>query len=234
MIKAVLFDFGQTLVDSASGFRAAEKEAQARIFSVLSLTSWEIFLSNYRRIRKEFHSRSQFSRKAIWQELYFYYCLAPDLTRLETWENEYWETVKAHTTLFPEAERVLETLTAHYQLALITNTQGQQAGKTHRISQFSNLERFFKVIIVAGEGEVPPKPDRVPFRLCLERLDIVPDEAVYVGDDWRIDICGARETGIHPVWLQHHSVSRNWPVVETSLPIITSLDQLLDLERLVS
>ena len=234
MIKALLFDFGQTLVDSASGFRAAEKEAQARIFSVLSLTSWENFLSSYRRIRKEFHEKSMFSRKLIWEEVYFYYCLAPDLTRLETWENEYWETVKAHTTLFPEAERVLETLTAHYQLALITNTQGQQAGKTHRISQFSNLERFFKVIIVAGEGEVPPKPDRVPFRLCLERLDIVPDEAVYVGDDWRIDICGARETGIHPVWLQHHSVSRNWPVVETSLPIITSLDQLLDLERLVS
>ena len=234
MIKAVLFDFGQTLVDSANGFRAAEKEAQARVFSDLSLTSWENFLSNYRRIRREFHEQSLFSRKSIWEEVYFYYCLAPDLTRLETWENEYWETVKAHTTLFPETEQVLEALTARYRLALITNTQGQQARKTHRISQFSNLERFFKVIIVAGEGEVPPKPDRVPFRLCLERLDIVPDEAVYVGDDWRIDICGARETGIHPVWLQHHSVSRNWPVVETSLPIITSLDQLLDLERLVS
>ena len=126
MIKAVLFDFGQTLVDSANGLRTAEKEAQTRIFSDVSLTSWKNFLSNYRRIRKEFHSRSQFSRKSIWQELYFYYCLAPDLTRLETWENEYWETVKAHTTLFPEAERVLETLTAHYQLALITNTQGHQ------------------------------------------------------------------------------------------------------------
>ena len=234
MIKAVLFDFGQTLVDSASGFRTAEKRAQNKIFSDLGLTSWESFLSNYRRIRKEFHEKSMSSRKSIWEEVYFFYCLAPDLTRLENWENEYWETVKAHTTLFPETEEVLEALTARYRLALITNTQGQQVGKTHRKSQFSNLERFFKVIIVAGEGEVPPKPDRVPFRLCLERLDIVPDEAVYVGDDWRIDICGARETGIHPVWLQHYSVSRNWPVVETSLPIITSLDQLLDLERLVS
>ena len=234
MIKAVLFDFGQTLVDSANGFRTAEKEAQTRIFSDVSLTSWKNFLSNYRRIRKEFHSRSQFSRKSIWQELYFYYCLAPDLTRLEAWENEYWETVKAHTTLFPETEQVLEALTALYRLALITNTQGQQAGKTHRISQISNLERFFKVIIVAGEGGVPPKPDRAPFRLCLERLDIVPDEAVYVGDDWRIDICGAKDVGIQPIWLQHYSVNRNWPAVETSVPIITSLDRLLDLEQVLS
>ncbi|MFH1932921.1 MAG: HAD family hydrolase [Pseudomonadota bacterium] len=234
MIKAVLFDFGQTLVDSANGFRAAEKEAQARIFSDLSLTSWENFLSSYRRIRKEFHDKSMFSRKLIWEEVYFYYCLAPDLTRLEIWEHEYWETVKAHTTLFPETEQVLEALTARYKLALITNTQGQQARNTHRINQFSNLERFFKVIIVAGEGGVPPKPDRIPFRLCLERLGIVPDEAVYVGDDWRIDICGAKDVGIQPIWLQHYSVNRNWPAVETSLPIITSLDQLLDLERLVS
>jgi len=234
MINAVLFDFGQTLVDSANGFRAAEKEAQARIFSDLSLTSWENFLSNYRRIRKEFHEQSLFSRKSIWEEVYFYYCLAPDLTRLETWEHEYWETVKAHTSLFPESERILETLNSRYKLALITNTQGEQTGKTHRISQFSNFERFFKVIIVAGEAGVPPKPDHEPFRLCLERLDIVPDEAVYVGDDWRIDICGAKNVGIQPIWLQHHSVNRNWPVVETSVPIITSLDRLLDLEHVLS
>ena len=234
MIKAVLFDFGQTLVDSASGFRTAEKRAQNKIFSDLGLTSWESFLSNYRRIRKEFHEKSMSSRKSIWEEVYFFYCLAPDLTRLENWENEYWETVKAHTTLFPETENVLQTLTAHYQVALITNTQGQQAGKTHRISEFSNLERFFKVIIVAGEGGVPPKPDPEPFQMCLRRLGIVPDEAVYVGDDWRIDIRGALDVGIQPIWIQHHSVSRNWPVVKTSLPIITSLDQLIDLERLVS
>ncbi len=234
MIKAVLFDFGQTLVDSATGFRTAEKEAQARIFSDLSLTSWDTFLSNYRRIRKEFHAKSLFSRKSIWEEVYFYYCLAPDLTRLETWENRYWETVKAHTTLFPESGPVLEILNSRYKLALITNTQGQQTGKTHRISQFSNLERFFKVIIVAGEGEVPPKPDRGPFRLCLERLDVIPDEAVYVGDDWRIDICGAKDVGLQPIWLQHHSVNRNWPAVETSVPIITSLEQLLDLEHVLS
>jgi len=149
MIKAVLFDFGQTLVDSGNGFRAAEKEVQTRIFSGLSLTSWETFLSNYRRIRKEFHSRSQFSRKSIWQELYFYYCLSPDLTRLES-------------------------------------------------------------------------------------LSITPEEVVYVGDDWRIDICGAKDVGIQPIWLQHHSVNRNWPAVETSVPIITSLDRLLDLEHVLS
>ena len=49
-----------------------------------------------------------------------------------------------------------------------------------------------------------------------------------MGDDWRIDICGAGDAGLHPIWLKHHSVKRNWPDVQTSVPVITSLEQLLD------
>ena len=54
MIKAILFDFGQTLVDAADGFRAAEKAAQAKLFANMSLTLHEDFMANYRRIRKNF------------------------------------------------------------------------------------------------------------------------------------------------------------------------------------
>ena len=231
MIKAVLFDFGQTLADSANGFRAAEKEAQIKIYSNLSLTSWETFLSSYRRIRKECHEKSILSRKAIWQAVYFHFNRKPDLRCLEKWEDGYWDTVKAHTTPFPETVRVLGALADEYRLALITNTQGQRTSRTHRISLFPELERFFKVIIVAGESGVPPKPDPAPFRLCLERLGVGPAEAVFVGDDWRIDICGASDAGIRPIWIKHYSVRRSWPEVETTAPVITSLNQLRGLIR---
>jgi HAD superfamily hydrolase (TIGR01549 family) len=233
MIKAVIFDFGQTLVDSANGFRMAEKEAQAKLFINLGLTVKEDFLAIYRRLRKEFHDRSNFSRSSLWQEVFYYYCAAVDSEILVRWETEYWETVKNYTTLFPEATGVLDSLRAHYEIALITNTQGQKATGTHRISLYPELENFFKVIIVAGEGGTPPKPDPGPFHQCLDRLGISPSEAVYIGDDWRIDICGARDAGMHPIWLKHHTVQRNWPEVDNSVPVITSLDQLLDLEKLL-
>ena len=232
MIKAVLFDFGQTLVDSANGFRRAEKEAQEKLFKDLSLTLKDEFLENYRRIRKQFHDRSNFSRKEIWNEVYYYHCLKSDLDLLEKWESEYWETVKANTKLFPEAENVLETLNSHYAVALITNTQGQKRVGTHRISHFPELDKYFKVVIVAGEEGIPPKPDPEPFRLCLQELGIKASEAVYVGDDYRIDICGARDAGLHPIWIKHYMVKRNWPDVETGVPIITRLDELLDLDKL--
>jgi HAD superfamily hydrolase (TIGR01549 family) len=234
MIKAIIFDFGQTLVDSAGGFRTAEKEAQDKLFLNLGLTIRKDFMDVYRRLRKEFHERSNFSRSSLFYEVYYYYCHAPDEKLLERWESEYWETVKAHTSLFPEAEQVLDSLKRDYKVALITNTQGQKTAGIHRVSLYPALEKFFEVIIVAGEGGLPPKPDPKPFRLCLEKLGCEPAEAVYVGDDWRIDIRGAKNAGLKPVWLKHHSVHRNWPQVKTSVPIITRLDQLLDLEGILA
>ena len=230
MIKAVIFDFGQTLVDSAEAFRAAEKQAEKRIFDSLALTSWQEFLENYRKIRKQFHEKSNFSRKALWQEVYRHYCRPCNEELLENWEHEYWEKVKAGTTPFPETEQVLKILASKYQLALITNTQGQESSDKHRIAQLPQLEGFFDTIIIAGESGIPAKPDPAPFLLCLERLGVSADEAVYVGDDWYTDICGALNASIQPVWLKHHSVRRNQPDVETLVPIISSLDCLLDLD----
>jgi len=233
MIKAVIFDFGQTLVDSAKGFRGAEKEVQAKIFadlfSISEMGSRETFLDVYRLVRKKNHNESIFSRVAIWQAIYRYYNAEPDLDRFETWETSYWEKVRSETKIFPETLQVLRKLAANYRLAIITNTQGQKITETHRLSQYPELEKFFEVILVAGEGGVPPKPDPEPFRLCLKNLGLTSSEAIYVGDDWRIDICGAKNAGLRPVWLKHHSVQRNWPEVETSVPIVTSLIQLLDL-----
>lgn len=233
IIKAIVFDFGQTLVDSADGFRKAEKQAQEKLFRNLGLSDRENFLSIYRRLRKAFHERSDFSRRSLFNEVYYYYCLAADEKQLAQWETEYWETIRAHTRIFPEAQAVLTALGARYALALITNTQGQPASEAHRIRLFPELERFFKPVVVAGQGQIPAKPDPEPFRRCLVKLGAAPSEAVYVGDDYRIDICGAQAAGMHAVWIQHRLVSRSWPKVQTEVPIITCLDQLLDIEKML-
>jgi HAD superfamily hydrolase (TIGR01549 family) len=232
MIEAIVFDFGQTLVDSADGFRAAEKEAQIKIFSDLAVSSWEAFLSDYREIRKESHERSIFSRKTIWLKAYTHYGKKPDLNLIEKWEDDYWEKVKTETKPFPETEQVLKTLSSLYRLVMITNTQGQKISRKHRINEYPEIERFFELIIVAGESGVPPKPDPASFLLCLNRLGIERSEAVYVGDDWRIDICGAMNVGIQPIWIQHESVRRSWPAVETTVPIINTLVPLLNMKSI--
>lgn len=232
MIRAIVFDFGQTLVDSADGFRTAEKEAQRKACAALGPAEGEAFLTVYREIRSRFHARSDFSRKRILEELFSHYGRKPDSALLERWETEYWERIKSMTRIFPEAEAVLTALEGRYRLALITNAQGQKETGKHRLGNYPELMRFFAVIVVAGEGGVPAKPDPLPFHLCLDQLGIAPGEAVYVGDDWRIDVCGSEAAGMHPVWLKHRSLWRNWPQVETAVPVIDSLERLLNIEHL--
>jgi HAD superfamily hydrolase (TIGR01549 family) len=233
MIEAIIFNFGQTLVDSASGFRLAEKEAQARLANTLGAMAKKNYIDVYRRIRGQFQAQSNFSRISIWQEVCRYYDFSPEASLLEIWEEEYWQTVRSHSKLFPETQQTLEALNLRYKLALITNTQGQRGAANHRIDRFPQLEKYFASIIVAGQGGIPPKPDPKPFQLCLEALGLKPWQAVYVGDDYRIDICGARDSGLQPIWLKHHSVKRNWPQTKTATPVITGLGELLEIERLL-
>lgn len=234
MIKAIIFDFGQTLVDSANGFRMAEKVAKEKIFEVLQFqgkeTDQSVFLNEYRRLRKYFHNISNFSRVSIWEAVHQHFGNQADLADLEQMEQDYWNQVKQLTEPFPETIEVLGKLSQKYQLGIISNTQGQKTSTSHRMALFPEIESFFEVIIVAGESGIPPKPAAKPFELCLEQMKIKPAEAIYVGDDYRNDVKGSGATGLVPVWLKHRSVQRNWPEVKTTAITIRDLNELLTLK----
>ncbi len=234
-IQAVLFDFGQTLVDSAEGFRAAEKAAKEALFDDMcnrgGALRWEPFVARYREIRKTFHAHSRLSRPDIWRAVYDAFGLSVDGARLKDWERAYWQTVKEKTRVFPETKAVLADLSRAYRLGLVTNTQGERGGGTHRLSLFPDIEGFFEAIVVAGESGVPPKPDARAFRAALDAMQLRPYQAVYVGDDWRNDVCGARDAGLTPVWLKHRSVRRNWPDGNATVATIVDLSQLAPLLR---
>ena len=226
MVKAFIFDFGQTLVDSADGFRTAEREAQDRIFAALEGVERDRFVDVYRRVRKAHHERSRLSRREIWRAVFRALQRSIDEPRLVAWEGEYWKRVNALTRMFPEAPSTLEALRATHRLALVSNTQGQADGGGHRLSAFPDLERRFECIVIAGENGIPAKPDAEPFLRCLRQMTLDPGECFYVGDDYRFDVCGSRDVGMRPVWLKHRSVRRNWPDGDTDVPVITSLDEL--------
>jgi len=233
MIKAIIFDFGQTLVDSADGFRTAEKIAKKKVFSSLFPNAGDdqlqIFLTEYRQIRKSFHAKSIFSRFEIWQAVYERFNCRADFKKLTQMETDYWKLVQSMTKPFPETIGVLEKLVKQFKLGIITNTQGQKTSGTHRITLFPGIEKFFETIIVAGESEMPAKPDPKPFNHSLKKMDIKACEAVYVGDDFQKDVLGAGSVGMNPVWLKHSLVKRSWPDPDTSTKfrVITNLNQLL-------
>ena len=233
-VKAVIFDFCQTLVDSADAFRLAEKIAERKIFTNLALTDWDAFLAIYRRVRKDFYAKSCFSRKTAWQEVYWQHCREGDGVLLSQWEADYWSDVEAETVIFPETMRVLTALAETHKLALITNTEGRTDSDDHPIKHFPDLQALLDVIVISGEEGVPAKPDPRAFTICLDRLGLAPAECVYVGDDWRRDVRGAKDSGLDAIWIKHDKVKRNWLDVDPAdIPVITSLEPLLELDALL-
>jgi len=228
-----LFDFVQTLVDASEGFRAAEKEAQKKIFNNLNVTGWDEFITIYRKARKEFHGKLIYERKAFWSGVYRYYGQRPDMLFLNRLEDEYWDIVKRERKPFPETLYVLEELSKRYKLGVVTNSPPQGSGNNYPFKDHSEIERYFEVIIVADAESIPSKPSPESFLLCLGKLGVSPEEAVYVGDDLKTDICGAKSAGIYPIWIQHHTVKRSWPEIDTDVPVINTLESLLNLEELL-
>lgn len=239
MIAALLFDFIETLGSAADGFRAAEKAVQRKIFEHLQVphlgpVEWPGFQEIYRRERKSFHERGCFSRRLLWERVYAGLGRTREEDLLDRWEDEYWTTVEASMRLFPEAPAVLSGLASRFRLGLVTNQQRQGGTRGLSFPAFSEVAPYFPVLVVGGEEGVPPKPAPAAFQEGLRRLGVRAEEAVFVGDDWKVDICGAREVGIRPVWLQHHSVQRNWPPGDAQVTVISSLWPLLQLESLLA
>jgi putative hydrolase of the HAD superfamily len=86
---------------------------------------------------------------------------------------------------------------AGVKLAAVTNASGShQRGKLDRLG----IGRFFDTVVIAGELGAA-KPDPVIFHTACARLGVPVDEAMHVGDLLDADAIGARDAGLHGVWL---------------------------------
>jgi HAD superfamily hydrolase (TIGR01509 family) len=93
-------------------------------------------------------------------------------------------------------EMLRDLKAAGLRLAVISNADGRVA----RYLAHAGLADEFEFIIDSGAVGVE-KPDRRIFDMALERLGLGPDEVVYVGDSWEIDVVGATAAGIRAIYL---------------------------------
>jgi putative hydrolase of the HAD superfamily len=112
----------------------------------------------------------------------------------------------------PGVRQVLERLHGRAVLGVVTNNE--VAEQEEKLDHFGLRPLIDFMIVSAGVGVA--KPDPGIFRLALERAGALPGETVMIGDSWRSDIVGARNTGIRPVWFNrfHLSPPDPWPVPE--------------------
>jgi putative hydrolase of the HAD superfamily len=97
----------------------------------------------------------------------------------------------------PGTREALEALReVGLRLAVISNADGRVA----RYLETAGLADLFEFILDSAVVGIE-KPDPRIFELACRRLGVDPDEAVYVGDTYEVDVLGARSAGIRPMLL---------------------------------
>jgi putative hydrolase of the HAD superfamily len=99
------------------------------------------------------------------------------------------------------------------KLAIITN--GSTNMQEQKIRQLGIADMI-------SEREGLRKPDRKIFERALERLRVLATEAWYVGDRPLVDVRGAFEAGLPPVW----RYTPYWPHPDVPAREIQSPDEL--------
>ncbi len=95
----------------------------------------------------------------------------------------------------PDTAGVLAELRERgFTLAVISNSDGRVEGDLGRLGLG---EHFVAVVDSHVVGVEKPNPEI--FRLALERIGVVAEESVYVGDVFGIDVMGARRAGLEAV-----------------------------------
>lgn len=109
---------------------------------------------------------------------------------------EYWRVYAGNSPPFRDAEATVRKLKrTGYKVGLVSDSDGTPGMKRKRIRQVP-FHSLFEAIVVAGEDTPRVKPGHESFSLIAEKLGVPSRSCVYVGDNPRTDIEGAKAVGM--------------------------------------
>lgn len=97
-----------------------------------------------------------------------------------------------HFGLFPFLLDTLTQLIKKYRIAIISDAQWVFAEPEIKIL---DLDRFFKLKLLSSRFGFK-KPDVRLFTIAMEKFKVKPEESVYIGDNIRKDLLGAKKAGM--------------------------------------
>jgi len=98
------------------------------------------------------------------------------------------------------AERSAESLQRLRKAGLRLGVVSNSDGRVEQALQAAGLRQYFDVVIDSALVGVE-KPDPRIFYAALDALGVSPEEALYVGDLYEVDVVGARAAGMEAVLL---------------------------------
>lgn len=209
--KAIVFDLDDTLYDYSSVHKLALRNVY-EVYKTVVDASYDEFVKDYnetKRIVKRSLSGSASSHNRI---IYFqkmieakHHTVRPEI--IMQLYHAYWDYLIDKMTLRTDALEMLKTIKAKcIKTAIVSDlTTYIQTRKIVRLQIGDYIDH-----LVTSEEAGTDKPHPYIFLLALQKLEVLPDETIMVGDNIKTDIEGANSVGIKSVLLlqgDHDKVS---------------------------
>jgi putative hydrolase of the HAD superfamily len=131
---------------------------------------------------------------------------------------DHFHAARNAVTPYPDVLPALARLQERFLVGSITNGVANL--------EVIGMARHFTVSLAAASfGRA--KPDPAIFLAACEALGVAPAEAVYVGDDLRLDVAGAQQAGMRAVWLNRKGGQEHLAAGIRPDAICADLDQLM-------
>ena len=207
MIKAILFDLDETLLDRNASIQLFLEEQYHRFAEPLAQVPFE----EYRERFLLYDEHGYVAKEIVYARLVEEFKLAIDPAQLV---DDFY-TISYQPLLFPGTVTLLQVLrAASYKLGIITN--GSIRTQQSKLDK-GGLMPLVDVALIS-EAEGIRKPEAELFLRATRQLDVEPHECVMVGDNPTADIGGALALGMKTVWRRGHLP---WPDNASGSPHFT-------------
>ena len=183
MLKAVLFDLDNTLLDFWKMKRkASDSAAQAMIKAGLKLPKKKTEEELFHKYVKDIEGERVFQKFLKEKQQYSEKILAAGI-------NAYLKTKQQYLKTYPQVKLTLMKLKKRkLKLGLITNAPKLKA---YQRLDALGLTNFFDLIIAEAK-----KPAKKSYQSALKQLKLKPEEVLIVGDNPKLDLRRAKEMGM--------------------------------------
>jgi len=189
MIKAILFDIDNTLIDFMKmKEKSCEAAVEAMISKGLKMKKQEAMKEIY-----NIYDKRGMEYRDVFEKIIKKGNGKIDYKIMASGVLAYRKAKENHLVTYPGVTSTLTKLKKKYKLAIVSDAPSMKAW-TRLIS--TDIDKFFDVIITRGDVK-KQKNSFVPFNAALKRLNIKPEEAIMVGDRIERDIHTAKKLGIH-------------------------------------
>ena len=228
MIKAIIFDLDNTLVDFMLLKRAAVDAAiNAMIDAGLNVT----FEKAKERIN------SIYDAEGIEYQQVFDHMLKEILGKVDykimsagivSYRKAREAALKPYPLVLPT---LIELMKMGLKLAVVSDAPSKEAWL--RLS-YINFQHFFDVVITYDETR-ERKPSPVPFNMALKELDLRADECLMIGDWAERDMVGAKSVGMKTVFARYGDTFNTVnPESDYDINSISELVEIIKIENKIN